>query len=98
MAMLARTFSQERLHIDAARITVGEHIGAGANGQVYAGVWRPGGTVRRDVALKTLPGIAGLPPGSAEAAKVASEIRVAQLAHEKCGAGACELPEAASNL
>ena len=89
--MLARTSTQERLQIDAARITVGELIGEGASGRGYAGVWRCGGTVRRDVALKTVPQVAGLPPDSPARAKVAAEIRIMQLASERCGAGACEL-------
>ena len=91
MAMLARTATQQRLHIDGARITVGKLIGEGASGRVYAGVWLPGGTVRRDVALKTVPQVAGLPPDSPARAKVAAEIRIMQLASERCGAGACEL-------
>ena len=80
-----------RLHIDAAQIAVGDFIGEGASGQVYAGVWRPGGTVRRAVALKFLPEVASLAPGSAARQKVDAELRIMQLASEKCGAGACEL-------
>ena len=80
-----------RLHIDAAQIAVGDFIGEGASGQVYAGVWRPGGTFRRDIALKFLPEIASLAAGSAARQKVDAEMRIMQLASEKCGAGACEL-------